>query len=148
MVTRSTPIWPAIFLFLNVLPGSWRPPVEPCERCEIDTPCEARRPPKFQRFIGAGKTLAHRRAGDIDELAGNEVVGGDLGADRDHSSASTRNSASFIFGSTFATAKRPRSAFETFFTLALPDAELHGGVAVLLLRAVRDYLAAVELAGR
>src|SRR5262249_243297 len=48
VVTRSTPIWPAIFLFLKVLPGSWRPPVEPSERCEIETPCEARKPPKFQ----------------------------------------------------------------------------------------------------
>src|SRR6185295_14925033 len=29
VVTRSTPMWPGIFLFLKVLPGSWRPPVEP-----------------------------------------------------------------------------------------------------------------------
>src|SRR5262249_20098263 len=46
-VTRSTPRWPGIFLFLKVLPGSWRPPVEPIERCEMDTPWLARRPPKF-----------------------------------------------------------------------------------------------------
>src|SRR5690606_17488219 len=47
VVTRSAPRWPAIFLPLNTLPGSWRWPVEPCERCDTDTPCEARRPPKF-----------------------------------------------------------------------------------------------------
>ena len=35
-------------------------------------------------------------------------------------SSDTRNSASFCFGSTLATAKRPRSAADTFFTLALP----------------------------
>ena len=62
-------MWPAIFLFFQVLPGSWRPPVEPCERCETDTPWVARRPPKFQRFIGAGETLADRHAGDVDVLA-------------------------------------------------------------------------------
>src|SRR5262249_43063996 len=57
VVTRSTPIWPGIFLFLNVRPGSWRPPVDPIERCEIDTPWEARRPPKFQRFMPPAKPL-------------------------------------------------------------------------------------------
>ena len=31
----------------------------------------------------AGKALADRGAGDVDELAGDEMVGGDLGADRD-----------------------------------------------------------------
>src|SRR4029077_17490599 len=46
---RSTPMWPGIFLFFQVLPGPWRPPVEPIERCETDTPWVARRPPKFQR---------------------------------------------------------------------------------------------------
>ena len=31
--------------------------VEPSERCEIDTPCEARRPPKFQRFMPPANPL-------------------------------------------------------------------------------------------
>jgi hypothetical protein len=35
-------------------------------------------------------------------------------------SSETRNSAIFRFGSTCATENRPRSALETFFTLALP----------------------------
>src|SRR5487761_1067561 len=38
VVTRSAPRWPAIFLFLNVLPGDCRCPVEPRLRCETDTP--------------------------------------------------------------------------------------------------------------
>ena len=54
---RSDPRWPAIFLFLKVLPGSWRLPVEPCERWLIETPCDASRPAKFHRFIAPAKPL-------------------------------------------------------------------------------------------
>ena len=57
VVTLSVPRCPAIFLFLNVLPGSCLPPVEPCDRCEIDTPCVARKPLKFQRFMAPAKPL-------------------------------------------------------------------------------------------
>ena len=57
VVTRTAPMWPAIFLPLNTLPGSWHWPVEPCERWLIDTPCEARRPPKLCRFIAPAKPL-------------------------------------------------------------------------------------------
>jgi hypothetical protein len=80
----------------------------------------ARRPPKFQRFMPPAKPLPSRGAGHVDELADDEMIGGDLGADRQQAVLVTRNSASFIFGSTFALAKWPRSAFETFFTLARP----------------------------
>src|SRR5271169_4401468 len=38
IVTRAAPRCPAIFLFLNVLPGDWRWPVEPWLRCETETP--------------------------------------------------------------------------------------------------------------
>ena len=54
VVTVSWPRWPAIFLPLKVLPGSWRWPVEPCARCETETPWVARMPPKFQRFMAPG----------------------------------------------------------------------------------------------
>src|SRR6185503_2136215 len=57
VVTRSTPKWPAIFLPLNTRPGSWRWPVEPCERWDTETPWLASRPPKFQRFITPAKPL-------------------------------------------------------------------------------------------
>jgi hypothetical protein len=49
------PMWPAIFLPLKTLPGSWLEPVEPCERCETDTPWVARRPPKLCRFMAPAK---------------------------------------------------------------------------------------------
>ena len=57
MVTRAAPRWPAIFLFLKVLPGSWRCPVEPWLRCETETPWVARKPPKLCRFIPPAKPL-------------------------------------------------------------------------------------------
>ena len=56
-VRLRAPMCPAIFLFLNTRPGSWRLPVEPCERCDSDTPWVARRPPKFQRFMAPAKPL-------------------------------------------------------------------------------------------
>ena len=34
-----------------------RASVEPIERCETDTPCDARKPPKFQRFMPPAKPL-------------------------------------------------------------------------------------------
>ena len=80
----------------------------------------ARRPPKFQRFMPPAKPLpvvvpvtstnwpATKWSAVISAPTGISVLG------------TTRNSASLRFGSTLATAKRPRSAFETFLTLALP----------------------------
>src|SRR6201987_1866747 len=57
VVMRSTPMWQGIFFFSQVLRGSERPRVEPIERCEIDTPWVARRPPKFQRFMPPANPL-------------------------------------------------------------------------------------------
>ena len=57
VVTRTAPMWPAIFLPLNTLPGSWHWPVEPWLRWLIDTPCDARRPPKLCRFMPPAKPL-------------------------------------------------------------------------------------------
>src|SRR5581483_10792307 len=51
-LTRTQPpLAPGTFLFLKVLPGDCRCPVEPRLRCEIDTPWLARRPPKLCRFM-------------------------------------------------------------------------------------------------
>jgi hypothetical protein len=44
-------------LFLNVLPGSCLPPVEPIDRCDTETPWVARKPPKFQRLMPPAKPL-------------------------------------------------------------------------------------------
>ena len=121
MVTRSTPIWPGIFLFLKVLPGSWRPPVEPIERCETDTPCVARRPPKFQRFMPPAKPLPIEvpvTSTNWPTTKWSAVISAPTGIS---ASSLTRNSASLRLGSTLAIAKWPRSAFGTFLTLRVPE---------------------------
>ncbi len=121
VVTRSTPMWPGIFLFLKVLPGSWRPPVEPIERCEIDTPCEARRPLKFQRFMPPAKPLPIEVPVTSTNWPGTKwsaVISAPTGI---IASSLTRNSATLRFGSTLAIAKLPRSALVTFFTLRVPE---------------------------
>src|ERR1700676_5163282 len=103
VVTRATPRWPGIFLFLKVLPGSWRPPVEPIERCEIDTPWLARSPETFHRFIVPAKPLRV----DVPvtrtywpTTKGSAVIRGPTGIDR---SASTLSLASLRFRSPLAT---------------------------------------------
>jgi hypothetical protein len=50
-VTRSLPMCPGIFLFLNTLPGSWQLPVEPIVRWLREFPWVASPPLKFHRFI-------------------------------------------------------------------------------------------------
>jgi hypothetical protein len=94
------------------------------------------------------KPLADRCAGNVDELAGQEVVGGDLGADGDQLvgidaelgdlplrlDRGAREVAALGFG-------RPRH-------LARAGAELEGGVAVLLLGPLRDDLAVLQLQHR
>ena len=121
MVTRSCPRWPAIFLFLKVLPGSWRLPVEPCERWLTDTPWLASRPAKFQRFMAPAKPLplvvpTTSTFWPTTKCAASSVAPGSSTA-----SSATRNSASFAFGSTFALAKWPLFGLVTFFTLAWPQ---------------------------
>ena len=146
VVTRSTPMWPGIFLFLKVLPGSWRPPVEPIERCETDTPWVARRPPKFQRFMPPAKPLPIEvpvTSTNWPTTKWSAVISAPTGIS---SFSSTRNSASLRLGSTLATAKWPRSALPTFLRLARAGAELQRDVAVLVLGAVRDDLAVGQAA--
>ena len=57
IVLNLEPIWPAIFLFLNTLPGSWFWPVDPCDLCETETPWEALSPPKLYFFITPANPL-------------------------------------------------------------------------------------------
>src|SRR5215510_7210964 len=105
VVTRSTPMWPAIFLFLKVLPGSWRPPVEPCERCEIETPWLARSPARFQRFIGPAQPLPVEvpvTSTNCPTTKWSAVISAPTGIS---SFSCTRNSASLRLGSTLAAAK-------------------------------------------
>src|SRR5690606_19041837 len=56
-VTRSAPMWPAIFLPLNTRPGLWFWPMEPGARCDSELPWVASCMLKFQRLITPWKPL-------------------------------------------------------------------------------------------
>src|SRR3954447_5656196 len=106
------------------------------------------KPTEIPALHRAGKTLADRRAGDIDELPGNEVIGGDLGADGNQPvdiDAEFRDLQSRL---DFRHGEAAALGLRDVLHLGAPDAELHGGVADLLLCAMRDYLTAVELQHR
>src|SRR5690606_5760100 len=120
VVTRTEPMWPAIFLPLNTLPGSCRWPVEPCVRCDTELPCVARPPPKLWRFMTPWKPLPIEVpvTSTFWPATKCSTVISDPTSIR--FSGDTRNSASLAFGSTEAVAKWPRIAFVVFFTLARP----------------------------
>src|SRR5215213_5500455 len=120
VVTRSLPSWPAIFLFLNVLPGDCRCPVEPRLRCETDTPWLARRPPKLCRFMPPAKPLPMLVPVISTYWPGTKCAAVISAPIATSASSETRNSANFDFGSTFAAAKWPRCGLVTFLTLAAP----------------------------
>src|SRR5262249_11556790 len=93
---------------LLALEGLARVLAAPGERCEIDTPCEARKPPKFQRFIGPAKPLPI----DVPVTSTywpttkwSAVISAPTGIS---ASSLTRNSATLRLGSTLDTAKCPR----------------------------------------
>ena len=120
VVTRMLPMWPAIFLPLKTLPGSWRWPVEPWLRWVTETPWVARRPEKFQRFMAPWKPLpwlvpVTSTCWPLTKWSA--VISAPTSI---RLSGLTRNSASLRLGSTFATAKLPRSARVTRLGLRLP----------------------------
>ena len=126
-------MWPAIFLPLNTRPGSCRLPVEPWLRCETDTPCEARRPPKLCRFIAPAKPLPIETPETSTILAGDEMADMDLGPDLeqrllgiDPELADHRLRLDLRLGEVAA------HRLGDVLGLARADAELDGRVAVLL----------------
>src|SRR5215207_6061870 len=93
----------------------------------------------------ARETLADRRAGDVDELPGHEVVRRDACADRDH--ILLRDAELHDLPLRLDMGDREMAALRTAGVLDLRKtrAELHGSVAVLVRRPVGDNLAVVEL---
>src|SRR5581483_4378501 len=120
VVTRSSPIWPAIFLPLKTLPGSCRWPVEPAMRWESELPWVARPPLKFQRFITPWKPLPIEVPVTSTNWPTTKWSAVSSAPTSMRLSGLTRNSASVRFGSTDDFAKCPRSAFGVFFTLREP----------------------------
>src|ERR1700749_3294458 len=93
----------------------------------------------------AGKALADRGAGDVDELADDEMVGLDLGADRDQRVFRHAELGKLALG--FDLGDRELAAFRLRHVngLARARTELKRDVTVLLGRAVTDDLAIAEL---
>ena len=142
------PMWPAIFLFLKTRPGSWRLPVEPCERCETETPWVARRPPKPQRFIAPAKPLPWVTPGDVDQLAGDEMVGADVGADVEQRVLGDAEFDDPRLGLDLGLAERAALRLGDVLRLGRAGAELDGGVAVAVRFAAADDLQPRPAAGR
>ena len=134
VVTRSLPRWPGIFLFLNTLPGSCRLPVEPMLRWLTETPCVARKPPKFHRFMPPAKPLPIDVPGHIDELARDEMIDGDLGADVDHIVLADAEFLQLALGLDLGDGEVAALRLAKPLDLGRADAKLHGGVAMLLRR--------------
>ena len=103
-MTFAAPSWPAIFLPLNTLPGSWHWPVEPWLRCETDTPWLARKPPKLWRFIAPAKPLPIDTPDTSTNWPGTKWAAVISRPTSTMQSALTRNSASRRLGSTCALA--------------------------------------------
>ncbi len=97
---------------------------------------------------GAGEALADRGARHIDELPSTKWSAVISAPTSIRLSGLTRNSTSFRFGSTLATAKCPRAARRQTLHLGPAGAELQRGIAVLLRGAVADHLTMVELQHR
>ena len=96
----------------------------------------------------AGEALAQRGAGDVDELAGDEMVGGDLRADGDQVVLGDAELGELQLGLDLGLGEAAALGLGDVLHLGAADAELKSGVAVLLLRAVGDDLKAVELQNR
>ena len=120
VVTVDDPIWPAIFLPLNTLPGSWHWPVEPWLLWLIETPCDARSPPKLCLFIAPAKPLPIEVAVTSTNCPSTKCEATISVPLSIIFSGDTLNSESFNFGSTLFLEKWPFIDFESFFSLIFP----------------------------
>src|SRR5258705_150400 len=89
----------------------------------------------------AGEALADRGAGDVDELTDHEVIGRDLGADRNQLLLLDAEFGDLALGLDLGDRKMAALGLADIVDLARARAELNGDIAVLVLGAVRDDLA-------
>ena len=105
----------------------------------------ARRPPKFQRFMPPAKPLPIEVPVTSTILADDEMVGGDLGADRDQRVVADAELGELALGLDLGDREVAALGLgDVRFTLRGAGAELQRDVAVLVLGAVRDDLAIAE----
>ena len=93
----------------------------------------------------AGKTLADRGAGDVDELADDEVVGLDFRADRDQRVFRHAELGDLALGLDLGDRELGAFGLRHVDGLARARTELKGNITVLLGRAVTDHLAIAQL---
>ena len=82
-----------------------------------------------------------RGAGDVDELADQEMIGGDLGADRDQRIVADAELGELALGLDLGDGEAAALGLAHVLDLAGAGTELERDVAVLLLAAMRDDLA-------
>src|ERR1700761_7913960 len=100
---------------------------------------------KIPALHTAGKTLTDRGAGDVDELADDEMVGLDLGADRDQSILRHAEFRDLALRLDLGDRELAAFGFRQINGLAAARAELQRDVTVLLGRAVAQNLAIAQL---
>src|SRR3954465_12285309 len=93
----------------------------------------------------AGKALADRGAGDVDELAGHEVIGLDFGADRDQALLRDAEFRELALGLDLGRGELAAFGLRHVDGLAGAGAELQRNVTVLLGRAMSQHLAVTQL---
>src|ERR1700682_2775170 len=93
----------------------------------------------------AGKTLADRGAGDVDELADHEMVGLDFGANRDHRVFRHAEFGDLALGLNLGDRELAALRLRQIDGLAGARAELQCDITVLLGRAVTQHLAIAQL---
>ena len=105
----------------------------------------ARRPPKFQRFMPPAKPLPVVVPVTSTNWPGDEVVGGDLGADRDHGILGHAELRELALRLDLGDREMAALGLRDVLHLGLADAELERRIAVLVLRPMGDDLAVVDL---
>jgi hypothetical protein len=101
-------------------------------------------PPKFQRLIAPGEALADRGALDVDRLAGDVVVGGDLRAHFDQRIGNDAELGHHRLRLDQRLGEVPAQALAGVLGLLGAGAELQRDIAVNVLRALGHHLAAFE----
>ncbi len=93
---------------------------------------------------GTGKALTDRGAGHVDQLAGDEVAGRDLGADVDQVVCGNAELDELRLRLDVGSGKVAAHRLRRVLDLGLAGAELNGGVAVLVLGALGHDLAVLQ----